>query len=97
MDPAARFCGGAQGQPTCSFPADCNGCQGFGCENDVFGCGSLGDPPDSSCGVLNEFSNNLCGALGAPWNCPNLNGGCSEFATVTKTGPASGGVVCCGN
>jgi hypothetical protein len=95
--PGCELCGGAQGQPACSFPADCNGCQGFGCENDVFGCGDLGDPPDSSCGVLNEFSNNLCSALGAPWNCPNVNAGCSEFATVTKSGPSNGGVLCCGN
>ncbi len=95
--PGCEICGGAQGEPACSFPADCNGCQGFGCENDVFGCGNIGDTPDSSCGVLNEFSNNLCGALPAPWDCPNVNGGCSEFATVTKPGPGAGGVLCCGN
>jgi hypothetical protein len=61
--------------------------------NDLFGCGNLGTPPNSSCSPLNRFSNDGCGALGVPWSC----GGSSnqEAFNVTKTDPAKGGAMCC--
>lgn len=80
-------------------PTQCNGCScGMDCAtsattaNDVFGCGSIGDPV-SNCGPLDRFSNNLCGALGAPWQCGS--DGCNEANNVTKSGPSRGGVLCC--
>jgi hypothetical protein len=81
-------------------PVVCTGC---GCNaecaqtakiaNDLFGCGSLGSPPQANCGPLDRFSNDTCGDLGPPWAC---NGdGCSEANNVTKAGSAGGGVLCC--
>lgn len=65
--------------------------------NDIFGCGSLGDPPDAtSCGVLDKFSNNLCGALpNPPWSC-GTNGE-QEANAVVKSSSNAGGVLCCSN
>jgi hypothetical protein len=92
----------------CSFSA-CNGCQNLqACENDIFGCGTMGVTPDVSCGVLNEASNNLCGDLPTGgWSCPSPAGtgpggaygaGCTELVVVTKSvGNAGGGVLCCAN
>jgi hypothetical protein len=67
--------------------------------NDLFGCGTLGDAPfnQASCGVLNRFSNNLCNSLntssGTPWACGN--DGFQEAANVTKIAATRGGVLCC--
>jgi len=64
--------------------------------NDIFGCGDLGAVPQAaSCGVLNRFSNNLCGGLGAPWRCDGDPDGLRESDLVVKPGPAGGGVLCC--
>jgi len=61
--------------------------------NDFFGCGSTGAAATpSTCDGLDRFSNNDCGALGAPWAC---GGGVMESITVTKTTAARGGVLCC--
>jgi hypothetical protein len=83
-----------------SDPAACNGCNcAMGCApnpttaNDVFGCGTLGQAPLAACGTLDRFSNDLCGALGAPWSCGN--DGCNEANAVTKPAPDGGGVLCC--
>jgi hypothetical protein len=65
--------------------------------NDLFGCGNLGAAPNGSCSPLDRFSNNLCGSLAAPWSCVSANGGFDEAIKVTKSGPASGGVLCCRN
>ena len=60
--------------------------------NDIFGCGTAG-LPTAGCGAITRFSDDGCGALGAPWIC---NGGsCTEATTVIKSGPDGGGVLCC--
>ncbi|MBL8600618.1 MAG: hypothetical protein JNK72_01710 [Myxococcales bacterium] len=58
--------------------------------NDFFGCGTYG--AGANCDGMNFFSNNDCGALGAPWAC---NGGTMESITVTKPLGTRGGVLCC--
>ncbi len=64
--------------------------------NDIFGCGDLGAIPQaSSCGVLDRFSNDLCGALGAPWRCDADPAGLRESDFVVKPGATGGGVLCC--
>jgi hypothetical protein len=60
--------------------------------NDFFGCGSLGAGTVGACDGLNRFSHNNCSALTAPWAC---GGASQESRTVTKSGPAAGGVLCC--
>jgi hypothetical protein len=83
----------------CNFPASCSSCQGLGvCENDLFGCGTMGNVPDATCGVLNQTSGNDCSALSTGgWSC-NSSDGCTEFAVVTKSdGLSGGGVLCCKN
>jgi hypothetical protein len=68
----------------------------------------MGDAPDATCGVLNETSGNLCGALTVGgWVCNSVAGtgpggaygaGCNEEQVVVKTvGNAGGGVLCCAN
>jgi hypothetical protein len=80
-------------------PTTCTGCScAMNCAttaltaNDIFGCGTLGDPV-SNCGPLDRFSNDTCGALGPPWQCGD--DGCNEANNVTKPGPDGGGVLCC--
>jgi len=64
--------------------------------NDIFGCGNLGAAPRAaSCGVLDRFSNNLCGSLGPPWRCDDDPRGLRESDFVVKRGAAGGGVLCC--
>ena len=60
--------------------------------NDLFCCGTLGDPPAASCGPLDRFSGNLCALLGAPWSCNNDAG---EASVVVKRASTRGGVLCC--
>jgi hypothetical protein len=61
-------------------------------ENDLFGCGTLGDPASDNCGPLDLYGGDGCWALGAPWSC---QGGLTEAASVTKSTSARGGVMCC--
>jgi hypothetical protein len=62
--------------------------------NDIFGCGAIGIAPDANtCGQLNRFSNDLCGALTADWSCGA--DGLQEANNVTKTSSTGGGVLCC--
>jgi hypothetical protein len=78
------------------------GCTGASCEtncaptdattNDLFGCGTRGLAPAASCAPLDRFSGDQCSALGDPWSCP---GDVLEAASVVKSGPAGGGVLCC--
>ncbi|HVY48446.1 MAG TPA: hypothetical protein VHB21_21305 [Minicystis sp.] len=94
---------GSTGCATCALgtdtdPTTCNGCScAMDCAtnattaNDLFGCGSIGDTP-SSCGVLDRFSNDLCGALNPVWQCGD--DGCNEANDVTKDA-GFGGVLCC--
>ncbi len=64
--------------------------------NDVFGCGTLGAAPSPvSCGVLDRFGHDLCGALGAPWSCSDDGSGTHEAELLVKPGRSRGGVVCC--
>jgi hypothetical protein len=63
--------------------------------NDVFGCGDLGGPPAPSCAPLDAYGNDHCGLLASPWACSGGAGGVLEALTVTKSGPAKGGVLCC--
>jgi hypothetical protein len=78
----------------CNNPASCtSGCaSNVFLSNDVFGCGTMGVPPAASCAPLNVFSQNNCWALQAPWAC---SGGTIEAANIAKSGPESGGVLCC--
>lgn len=62
--------------------------------NDLFGCGTLGDPPNPNCAPLDRFSNDLCGSTTAPWSCPGSTG-FDEALVVRKNGPERGGVLCC--
>ena len=63
--------------------------------NDIFGCGGIGDLPDTAtCSVLNRFGNNTCFQLGAPWSCPSELGA-DEANTVFKSLPGAGGALCC--
>jgi hypothetical protein len=81
--------------PGCTGASCAGGClQTLVTSNDLFGVGTLGSTflnPD--CGVLDRFSNDQCINLGAPWSCPSA-GGITEAHTVTKSGPAAGGVLC---
>lgn len=63
-----------------------------GGSNDIFGCGTLGDPTSiGSCNPLNRFLSSSNDA--APWD---LGGGSSsEASAAVKSGPADGGVLCC--
>jgi hypothetical protein len=81
-------------------PSICNGAACVtGCAqtsltaNDLYGCGSLGDTV-ATCSALTQASGNLCGALGAPWSCPDPF---AEANVVTKLGSDGGGVLCCAN
>ena len=72
-----------------------DGCRESGdLNNDFFGCGTLGGTgvTPAFCDGLNRFSGDNCGFLSAPWFC---GGSTSESRTVTKSGPAAGGVLCC--
>ncbi len=64
--------------------------------NDIFGCGTLGAPPNADCTPLNEWSGNRCVDLAAPWSC-GTTGQLNEGADVVKPGTGSGGVLCCRN
>lgn len=84
---------GGSTTPNCDTCSCADGClQTEATSNDVFGCGNMGDPTEG-CGVLNAFSNDVCGALGFPWSCGN--DGCSEAHAVLKTAPERGGALCC--
>ncbi len=68
--------------------------------NDLFGCGNIGDTPDTAtCSPLTRFSQNLCaslngnGPLESPWLCGVF--GDQEANNVTKIGNSRGGVLCC--
>ena len=63
--------------------------------NDLFGCGNLGAVPSTACGVLNRFSQDVCGSLGAPWECHDKIQGLCESQVVRKPNPNLGGVLCC--
>ncbi len=78
----------------CNNPASCmSGCSSnVFLSNDVFGCGSMGATPASSCAPLNVFSHNNCAMLQAPWAC---SGNTIEAANIAKSGPEFGGVLCC--
>ncbi len=78
----------------CNNPSSClSGCEAsVFLSNDVFGCGSLGASPHSSCAPLDAFSHNNCNALLPPWAC---SGSTVEAANVVKSGPEHGGVLCC--
>jgi hypothetical protein len=68
-------------------------CESSG-SNDLFGCGTVGDAPDSTtCAPLDRFSNNLCASLSTDWDC----GGdvYREAENVRKAASAGGGVLCC--
>ena len=79
------ICGPNTGTIGCRETGDLN--------NDFFGCGPLGSSAVvGSCDGLNRTSGDNCGFLSAPWFC---GGSTSESRTVTKSGPAAGGVLCC--
>lgn len=64
--------------------------------NDIFGCGTLGPPPDpGTCGPLDRFGTNLCSGLPSPWSCTDDGSGTHEAELVIKPGSGAGGVLCC--
>ncbi|MFO0744671.1 MAG: putative metal-binding motif-containing protein [Myxococcota bacterium] len=90
----AQCATGEQTGGECNSPYSCiSGCApNVNLSNDVFGCGSLGSPPNPSCAPLDMFSHNNCSALTAPWAC---SGSTVEAANIAKSGPEHGGAVCC--
>jgi hypothetical protein len=74
----------------CQCAAGCAPTAALG--NDLFGCGTVGEAA-VGCGVLDRFSSDFCSQLPSPWTCPI--GSCSEALSVSKPGPAGGGVLCC--
>ncbi|MEZ4391011.1 MAG: MXAN_6577-like cysteine-rich protein [Polyangiales bacterium] len=62
--------------------------------NDFFGCGSYGAPVQAgiNCDGLNRVSGNDCVSIPGTWSCGGMT---QESRTVTKTGNANGGVLCC--
>jgi hypothetical protein len=69
---------------------------GAGFANDLFGCGSFGDPVHPSCAPLDrrlDFTG--CYATGGLWSCGEDRSHLQETAEVSKAGPGLGGVLCC--
>jgi hypothetical protein len=69
---------------------------GAGFENDLFGCGSFGDPVHPSCAPLDrrlDFTG--CYATRGLWSCGDDRTHLQETAEVSKAGPGLGGVLCC--
>ncbi|WP_437708131.1 hypothetical protein WMF45_29320 [Sorangium sp. So ce448] len=87
--------GSLEDSPSCTGCSCARGCATSPLTaNDLFGCGSRGGRPiAASCGVLDRFSDDLCGAIGSMWNC--RGDGCNEANVVTKTSDEGGGVLCC--
>lgn len=70
-----------------------NSCAPTGTD-DLFGCGSLGFGPNSTCDPLDAAGANMCEQLPETWYCgdaPNA----VEAELVTKASAADGGVLCC--
>ena len=62
--------------------------------NDLFGCGSAGEPPDAAtCGPLDRFSHDLCSVLPPTWSCGG--DGVNEANNVVNRGAEGGGALCC--
>jgi hypothetical protein len=61
--------------------------------NDVFGCGTMGDPTVVDCGPLDKGSDNECiDLVMGGWDCMAPD----EIKTIHKADPfAGGGVLCC--
>lgn len=89
---------GTRTDSACNSGSCASGClQTDAIANDVFGCGNVGAAiSNTSCGVLNRFSQNGCGSLPSPWSCAGSNG-FNEAHLLTKSGTALGGVLCCRN
>jgi outer membrane protein OmpA-like peptidoglycan-associated protein len=68
-------------------------CAGTG-NNDLNGCGNLGNAAGAACSPLTRTSGNQLAALGAPWTYVG-SGGTDELTATTKAGSAGGGVLCC--
>ncbi len=78
-------CGSNSCRDNCHESGDLN--------NDFFGCGGLGRTAVFGfCDGLNRTSGDNCASLTAPWVC---GGSIAESRTVTKSGSAAGGVLCC--
>jgi hypothetical protein len=82
--------------PQCNSATCAAGCvQTENTSNDVFGCGNYGEKPQSSCGVLDRFSENNCSKIAEQgWSCETPNGFCESFSVV-HSDPDTGGVLCC--
>jgi hypothetical protein len=61
--------------------------------DDVYGCGSMGAPPNVVCSPLDRWSGNQCKDLTAPWSCATQQS--TEALVLVKPGSAGGGVLCC--
>ena len=86
--PTGTLTGATCGPTTCLEGCLANGTL----NNDFFGCGTLGTPLTTDCDGLDRASGNNCTALTTTWQC---NGETMESRTVTKSGAANGGVLCC--
>ena len=95
---APQGCGDLMAPAMTFFATALSGPGGAQCgegSNDLFGCGTLGNPTDSvTCTMLDKTSGDICAALGAPWNCGTVASS-NELAEVTKPGSEGGGVLCC--
>jgi hypothetical protein len=74
-----------------SCATDCGGSDAV--SNDVFGCGSAGAAPASTCTPLNAFGNDVCSSLPAGGSCGA--DGFTEAHNVVLTTAAAGGALCC--
>jgi hypothetical protein len=61
--------------------------------DDLFGCGTMGAPPNIDCAPLMQWSGNQCKNLVAPWSCAAQQS--TEALVVVKPGSTGGGVLCC--
>ena len=59
--------------------------------DDVYGCGSMGAPPNVVCAPIDKWSGNDCKDLTAPWSCASP----TEALNLVKPGSTGGGVLCC--
>ena len=87
---------GPQGDAGVFFATKQPGAGGTKCgasgTDDLFGCGTMGAPTDTTCTGLNATSGDGCKLLALPWLCTM---GAAERVTVKKPGPGGGGVLCC--
>jgi len=93
---------GTTSGPECNSMTCATGCvQTAETSNDVFGCGSFGDPsgdpdPFVDCSPLDRSTFNECTALGgSTWSCTDDGSGFCEAFAIVHGGADHGGALCC--